>query len=113
MNYPKVRENVFPIEKNYLESQHYVAASDLVITKAVWSTLSEAIVSNRPLLIIERKNIPEDVTTIDYLKNKGVHTISLDYLLISKIGDFRFMKPKNVPSDKSYVISEIKRLLEV
>lgn len=54
-NYPKVANNVFPIPLYYLQSQNYLAVSDFVVTKAGWSTLSEAIKFKKPLLIIERK----------------------------------------------------------
>ncbi|MEC0106658.1 hypothetical protein P4H27_06845 [Paenibacillus taichungensis] len=53
-------QNIFNIEKNYTETQNFVAASDIVVTKPGWSTISEAVVSHKPLVLLERGNIPED-----------------------------------------------------
>lgn len=66
------RDNIFHIPSNYLETQNYIAASDLVITKAGWGTVSEAVLSQTPLLIIERDLMTEDQNTIDYLRNHAL-----------------------------------------
>ncbi|WP_162927830.1 glycosyltransferase [Bacillus sp. Y1] len=72
----KHRENIFKIPFDYLETQNYIAASDLVITKAGWGTVSEAVTSQIPLLIIERDTMAEDRNTVNYLKNQHLcHTI--------------------------------------
>jgi len=47
------RDNVFSVLIEETESQAYIAASDLVITKAGWGTISEAVVYNVPLLIFD------------------------------------------------------------
>jgi hypothetical protein len=49
------RDNVFSIPEDETESQAYIAASDLVITKAGWGTVSEAVVYNVLLLILNRE----------------------------------------------------------
>ncbi|MBT2257834.1 glycosyltransferase [Priestia megaterium] len=59
--------NVYPIPKNAVETQHYVAAADLVLTKAGWGTISEAVCAGVPLLITNRSSMKEDRHTIDYL----------------------------------------------
>lgn len=59
--------NVYKIPADYTESQNYLAAADIVITKAGWGTVSEAVLNNKPLLILNRKNMNEDRNTIDYL----------------------------------------------
>lgn len=59
--------NVYRIPKNAVETQHYVAAADLVLTKAGWGTISEAVCAGVPLLITNRNNMKEDRHTIDYL----------------------------------------------
>lgn len=59
--------NVYPIPKNAVETQHYVAAADLVLTKAGWGTISEAVCGGVPLLITNRSSMKEDRHTIDYL----------------------------------------------
>jgi UDP-N-acetylglucosamine transferase subunit ALG13 len=62
------RPNVFQIPEDYLESQNFIAASDLVISKAGWGIIGEAITANVPLLILDRTSMKEDQNTIDYLK---------------------------------------------
>ncbi|MGG0485189.1 glycosyltransferase family protein [Priestia aryabhattai] len=59
--------NVYRIPKNAVETQHYVAAADLVLTKAGWGTVSEAVCAGVPLLITNRSSMKEDRHTIDYL----------------------------------------------
>jgi len=60
--------NVFKIPHDYLETQNYIAACNLVITKAGWGTVGEAVFAGIPLLIIERDGMKEDENTIQYLK---------------------------------------------
>ncbi|MCK6259015.1 hypothetical protein LCY76_20805 [Fictibacillus sp. KIGAM418] len=60
--------NVFHIPSDYTESQNVVAASDMVITKAGWGTVSEAILHQRPLIVINRPEMNEDRNTIHFLK---------------------------------------------
>lgn len=59
--------NVYHIPKDAVETQHYVAAADLVLTKAGWGTISEAVCAGVPLLITNRSSMKEDRHTIDYL----------------------------------------------
>lgn len=66
------RDNVFSIPKEETESQAYIAASDLVITKAGWGTVSEAVVYNVPLLILNREGMKEDENTINYIRKHGL-----------------------------------------
>lgn len=65
-------KNVYKIPKNYTESQNYVAAADCIISKAGWGTVSEAILQNKPLLIINRKGMSEDQNTIRFLKDNNL-----------------------------------------
>ncbi|WP_349346587.1 glycosyltransferase family protein [Priestia megaterium] len=59
--------NVYHIPTNAAETQYYVAAADLVLTKAGWGTVSEAVCAGVPLLITNRSSMKEDRHTIDYL----------------------------------------------
>lgn len=59
--------NVYRIPTNAVETHHYVAAADLVLTKAGWGTISEAVCAGVPLLITNRSSMKEDRHTIDYL----------------------------------------------
>jgi len=58
------RPNVIAIPSSYTESQNYVAASDIVISKPGWSTVSEAVVLNKPLILLTRHTMKEDENTI-------------------------------------------------
>jgi uncharacterized protein (TIGR00661 family) len=62
--------NIYKIPSEETETQHYIAACDMVISKPGWGTVSEAIQSRRPLLILERSNMREDQNTINYLLSK-------------------------------------------
>lgn len=62
------RSNVFQIPTDYLESQNYIAASDLVISKAGWGMIGEAQTANVPILLLNRPSMKEDQNTINYLK---------------------------------------------
>lgn len=75
------RPNVFPIPKDYLESQNYIAAADLVISKPGWGIVSEAVCARKPLLILDRQTMREDQNTISFLKaNHLCKTITWDEL---------------------------------
>lgn len=62
--------NIYAIPKTYLESQHYLAVSDFVITKPGWSTISEAVLFKKKLLLIQRSGMREDENSIQYLEGK-------------------------------------------
>lgn len=62
------KPNVYTIPHDYLESQNFIAASDLVISKAGWSTVAEAVCARKPLLLLDRQNMKEDQNTISFLK---------------------------------------------
>lgn len=65
-------KNVHKIPGNYTESQNYVATADCIISKAGWGTVSEAVLQNKPLLIIDRKGMSEDQNTIQFLKDNNL-----------------------------------------
>ncbi|WP_342042978.1 glycosyltransferase family protein [Bacillus sp. OTU2372] len=86
------RSNVFRIPSDYLESQNYIATSDLVISKAGWGMIGEALHANVPLLILNRPSMKEDQNTIKYLKNNYLcHTIDWDEFKSYQL-DQSFMK---------------------
>ncbi|MEM5016260.1 glycosyltransferase [Metabacillus indicus] len=61
--------NVHKIPSTYTEVQNYVAAADLVISKAGWGTISEAVGNGTSLTIINRPGMDEDQNTIAFLKD--------------------------------------------
>jgi len=83
--------NVYRIPTDAVETQHYVAAADLVLTKAGWGTISEAVCAGVPLLITNRSSMREDRHTLDYLVRhqlcdliewKELESLVVTYLLI-------------------------------
>lgn len=68
------------------DSQSFVAASDLVIAKAGWSTSAEGVVAHSKTLLIERPGVDDDMNTINTLKSRKLasslttdEVINLDY----------------------------------
>lgn len=59
-----------PIET--FDTHNYLAASDIVIAKAGWGTISESLLSKRNLVLIEREGVLEDTENIEELKRRGV-----------------------------------------
>lgn len=53
------------------DTHNYIGASDFVIIKAGWSTVAEAILSNVPMVLLERDGVLEDSHTIKELKNQN------------------------------------------
>ncbi|KKI93254.1 hypothetical protein WQ54_05310 [Bacillus sp. SA1-12] len=100
--------NVSKIPNDYLETQNYIAACDLVITKAGWGTVGEAVAADVPLLIIEREGMREDQNTIDYLKAKNLaKTISgSDFKDLVLNDNNKFLNTK-YQKNQSNVIKEI------
>jgi uncharacterized protein (TIGR00661 family) len=83
--------NVIKLPTNTLDTQNYIAASSIVIAKAGWSTISEAITAKRNLVLIEREDVIEDTHNIKELKKgnlaisiKETDLYSLDLLLIEQ-----------------------------
>jgi UDP-N-acetylglucosamine transferase subunit ALG13 len=64
-------DNIYKIPADDTESQNYIAASDIVISKPGWGTVSEAVSCNKPLILVTRQKMQEDKNTIEYLKNNG------------------------------------------
>lgn len=92
------KENVYQIPLDYTESQHFIAASDLVITKAGWSTIAEAIISNKPLIVLNRSNMEEDENTIQFLKNHQRAAIMDWHHIKNLVIDGEMLKPLSNPS---------------
>lgn len=59
-----------PIET--FDTHNYLAASDIVIAKAGWGTISESLLSKRNLVLIDREGVLEDTENIEELKRRGV-----------------------------------------
>ena len=59
-----------PVET--FDTHNYLAASDVIIAKSGWGTLSEALLSKSNLVLIEREGVLEDTENIEELKRIGV-----------------------------------------
>jgi len=108
-SFPKISNNCYPIPINETESQNFIMAADYVITKAGWSTVAESLISGKSMVVLNRKNIPEDITTIEYLRTLGIQSISLDKILNSSVNEM-FFKHVNVAEDKR-VLSDILNII--
>lgn len=60
--------NIVNLPVNIKDTQNYIAASDLVITKAGWGTIAEGIIGHTPLVMIERPSAKEDTYNIEEIK---------------------------------------------
>lgn len=65
-----VRESIHSIPPSYTESQNYVAAADVIITKPGWGTVGEAVSLFKPLLLLDRDLMSEDQNTIHSLTGR-------------------------------------------
>lgn len=73
--------NVVNLAIDILDTQNYIAASTMVITKAGWGTIGEAVLGNTNLVLIERPSAKEDSFNIEKIKeNKLGISISEDDL---------------------------------
>ena len=64
--------NIVQLPVETFDTHNYLAASDVVIAKAGWGTISEALLSKRNLVLIEREGVLEDTENIEELKRRGV-----------------------------------------
>lgn len=58
---------VVKLHVNTLDTQNYIAASRLVIAKAGWGTIAEAVLGKTPMVLIERLGVLEDTYNIKAL----------------------------------------------
>ena len=82
--------NVYYLLKETPNTQDYLMASDFVITKAGWGTISEALLAKKKIALLSRDNVAEDRNTICTLKDKKL-AIEVDFNLediLKKLEDF-------------------------
>ena len=82
--------NVYYLPKQIPNTQDYLMASDFVITKAGWGTVSEALLAKKKIALLSRDNVAEDRNTICMLKKKKL-AIEVDFNLediLKKLEDF-------------------------
>lgn len=60
---------IIELDFDVLDTQNYVSASEIIITKAGWGTIGEGLVGHTPLVLMER-DVREDKEMIDMLKER-------------------------------------------
>lgn len=60
--------NVVNLPIDILDTQNYIAASHIVITKAGWGTIGESVLGHTNLVLIERPSAKEDSFNIEKIK---------------------------------------------
>lgn len=64
--------NIVQLPIDILDTQNYITASDIVITKAGWGTIAEAILGHTNLVLIERPSAKEDTFNIEKIKENNL-----------------------------------------
>ena len=64
--------NIIQLPVDILDTQNYIAASDIVIAKAGWGTIAEAILGHTNLVLIERPSAKEDTFNIEKIKENNL-----------------------------------------
>lgn len=54
------------------DTQNYIAASDIVITKAGWGTIAECVIGHSGMVLIERPSAREDTFSIDNISQRNL-----------------------------------------
>lgn len=93
--------NVVNLPIDTLDTQNYIAASDIVITKAGWGTIAEGIIGHTNLVLIERPSAKEDSFNIEELKKRNLAiSINEEDLLDLDIEKLREKLKQEIDYDK-------------
>lgn len=93
--------NVVNLPIDILDTQNYIAASDMVITKAGWGTIGEAVLGHTNLVLIERPSAKEDSFNIEELKKRKLAiSINEEDLLDLDIEKLREKLKQEIDYDK-------------
>lgn len=65
-------DNVEYILKETDNTHDYIMASDYIITKAGWGTVSEALIGNKKIALLSREGVSEDRNTINILLERNL-----------------------------------------
>lgn len=81
-NIPQYHDNIISIPKGETETQNYLSACDLIVAKCGYSTISEAVNADIPLLLYRREGFAEDKYLIDHVTENGCgREISWQYFI--------------------------------
>lgn len=93
--------NVVNLPIDILDTQNYITASDMVITKAGWGTIAEGIIGHTNLVLIERPSAKEDSFNIEELKKRNLAiSINEEDLLDLDIEKLREKLKQEIDYDK-------------
>lgn len=93
--------NVVNLPIDILDTQNYITASSIVITKAGWGTISEAVLGHTNLVLIERPSAKEDSFNIEELKKRNLAiSINEEDLLDLDIEKLREKLKQEIDYDK-------------
>jgi UDP-N-acetylglucosamine:LPS N-acetylglucosamine transferase len=92
--------------------QNYMAASDMAIIKAGWSSVAEALIGGTPMVLIKRPGVIEDTQIIRTLEAKGMAiSISQKALLDLDVDELhksvKSMKKNRTPNNLHAVATHI------
>lgn len=73
-----IGKNVTYLPKEIENTQDYIKASDYIITKAGWTTISEILCAGKKCAVLSRDSVAEDRNTIDRLIHMNM-AIEVDY----------------------------------
>lgn len=108
--------NVVNLPINILDTQNYIAASDIVITKAGWGTIAEAVLGHTNLVLIERPSAKEDSFNIEKIKEnklgisiaeKDLSTIDIQCLENELKNNIDYEKLNTYKNDVSKIVELI------
>ena len=93
--------NIVNLPIDILDTQNYIAASSIVITKAGWGTIAEAVLGHTNLVLIERPSAKEDSFNIEELKKRNLAiSINEEDLLDLDIEKLREKLKQEIDYDK-------------
>lgn len=108
--------NVINLPINILDTQNYIAASDMVITKAGWGTIGESVLGHTNLVLIERPSAKEDSFNIEKIKEnklgisiaeKDLSTIDIQSLEIELKNNIDYEKLNTYKNDVHKIVELI------
>lgn len=85
-------DNVHYLNKETPNTQDYLMASDFIITKAGFGTISEALLGKKKVAVLSRDNVAEDRNTIKKLVDMG-QAIEVNFNLEKVIKDLKIFNP--------------------
>lgn len=89
-------KNIHHIPSNYTESQNYVAAADIIVSKPGWGTVAEGVILNKPLILLNRSLMNEDKNTLEEINCRHSYKLAMweELQELDLKAVFKVMNPK-------------------